>query len=306
MPRASVIIPCFNSRQWIRDAIESALAQTHADTEVIVVDDGSTDGSLDAIRSFGDRIRFTSGENRGACAARNTGIAMATGEYIQFLDADDLLHPDKISRSLEVLEKNQNALVFSLHEVVSLDSGVPAVQWSRRDECDDALLFMLRGDLPTPSPLHRTETLERIGGFDESLPCAQDRDLHLRLAMAGVTFIRIPEVMHTIRRRSGSIGTSDPLRVHRFRGKIAWATFQQLQQLNRLTDSYRIHCAAMCLHAARRLFVSDPEGAVELMDQAAKIHPTMGLSLVYSWKSRMLCRLLGPRLTEQILSRSRS
>jgi len=187
MTRVSIIIPCYNSEPWIGDAIRSALAQTHVGAEIIVVDDGYTDRSLEVIRSFGDQIRYHAGNNRGACAARNNGVAMARGEFIQFLDSDDLLHPDKIKRSLDVLNGRKNTPVFSWHEVTSLDPDEsPTVQWNRRDDCSDALLFMLRCDLPTPAPLHRKQILESVGGFDESLPCAQDRDFHLRLALAGL------------------------------------------------------------------------------------------------------------------------
>ena len=98
-PLTSVVIPCYNAEGYVGEAIESALNQTYRPVEVIVIDDGSTDGSLDVIRSFGDRIRYESGPNRGPSAARNRGVQLARGELIQFLDADDVLHPEK--RSLD-------------------------------------------------------------------------------------------------------------------------------------------------------------------------------------------------------------
>src|SRR6266487_4648219 len=90
-PLVSVLIPCFNAEKWVGQAISSALAQTWSNKEVLVVDDGSTDGSLEIIRSFGASIRFESGRNRGANVARNRLLELAKGEWLQYLDADDYL-----------------------------------------------------------------------------------------------------------------------------------------------------------------------------------------------------------------------
>ena len=95
-PLVSVLIPCHNNEAFVGEAIESALGQTYPNIEVIVVDDGSTDKSLNVIKSYGDRIKWKSGPNRGACAARNTSFFQSQGEFIQFLDADDLIAADKI------------------------------------------------------------------------------------------------------------------------------------------------------------------------------------------------------------------
>lgn len=97
----SILIPCFNAEPWIGECIESALAQTWPEKEVIVVDDGSTDGSLDIVRRFGDRIRWESGLNRGGNAARNRLFELARGEWLQYLDADDYLKPAKVQRQAE-------------------------------------------------------------------------------------------------------------------------------------------------------------------------------------------------------------
>src|SRR5580704_7721487 len=109
----SVVIPCFNAEATVADTIESALTQTWEDLEIIVIDDGSTDSSTNVLRSFGNRIRANFGPNRGASAARNTGTTLATGAYIQYLDADDLLAPEAIERRLAALNENGADVAYS-------------------------------------------------------------------------------------------------------------------------------------------------------------------------------------------------
>jgi len=101
--RVSVVIPCFNAASYVGQAIDSALAQSHGDVEVIVIDDGSTDGSSEVIASFGARIRSEQLPHGGAPRARNRGLALATGQAVTFLDADDLLAHDTIAASLVAL-----------------------------------------------------------------------------------------------------------------------------------------------------------------------------------------------------------
>jgi GT2 family glycosyltransferase len=104
MPLVSIIIPCYNAARWLAETLESALAQTWLEKEIILVDDGSTDGSLELVRGYESRgVRVLRQSNRGAAAARNAGLAAARGDYLQFLDADDLLAPDKIAVQMKRL-----------------------------------------------------------------------------------------------------------------------------------------------------------------------------------------------------------
>jgi glycosyltransferase involved in cell wall biosynthesis len=112
-PLVSVIIPCYNAESYVGDAIRSVLAQTYPNCEIIVVDDGSTDRSLEVVRGFEPSIKVIAGPNQGGCAARNKGLDAATGDYIQFLDADDMLSPDKIKNQIAVLANaSANTAVF--------------------------------------------------------------------------------------------------------------------------------------------------------------------------------------------------
>tara|TARA_R110002049_G_scaffold4601_1_gene31696 strand:- start:89286 stop:90332 length:1047 start_codon:yes stop_codon:yes gene_type:complete len=109
----SVIIPCYNAASTIGETIESVLAQSHTAVEIIVVDDGSTDNSLQVLAGYRDRIRLVSGPNRGGCAARNTGFDLSAGEYIQFLDADDLIHPEKLRIQIEQINERRDAAAMA-------------------------------------------------------------------------------------------------------------------------------------------------------------------------------------------------
>ncbi|HCD99918.1 MAG TPA: family 2 glycosyl transferase, partial [Armatimonadetes bacterium] len=104
--RASVIVPCFNASRTLAAAIDSALAQTHPDTEVVVVDDGSTDGSGEIAESYGERIVLVRQPNRGLSAARNAGVAASSGEFLTLLDADDVLLPECVARRVRMLQED--------------------------------------------------------------------------------------------------------------------------------------------------------------------------------------------------------
>ena len=103
----SVVIPAFDSEATIARAIESVLAQTYKDYEIIVVDDGSKDGTGDAVRAFGDKVNYIYQENAGVSVARNTALAAAKGEWIAFLDADDQWLPDKLEKQMQLLERKK-------------------------------------------------------------------------------------------------------------------------------------------------------------------------------------------------------
>ena len=110
----SIIIPAYNCQQWISQSIESALAQTWPNKEIIVVDDGSTDNTLSIAKRYESKsLKVVHQENRGAAAARNTGLKLAQGDYIQYLDADDLLAPDKIEYQIRLSEEESNVVLFS-------------------------------------------------------------------------------------------------------------------------------------------------------------------------------------------------
>jgi glycosyltransferase involved in cell wall biosynthesis len=193
--RVSVVVPCYNSRLHVGAAVDSALGQTWGDVEVIVVDDGSNDGSLDVLADYGDRIRLVCRSRGGAPAARNSGLAAASGEFIQFLDADDLLLSDAVKRRVEVFDEEIDA-VFGDLEFFDDGTGrtLRASDYTGWPG-NESLAELIRNNLYTETPLHRRSLLYEIGGFDEGLPCSQELNLNIRLFLAGARFVYLPGVV---------------------------------------------------------------------------------------------------------------
>ncbi len=212
VPLVSIVIPCYNAERWVAAAIDSALAQTHPSLEVVVVDDGSTDQSRQVLESFGQKIRWESGPNRGGCAARNRGLELAKGEWIQFLDADDMLTPTAVADKLAfaaTIEGIPCSAVASLDD--SRHATIP-IYW-RQDRYSFETLVAL-GAPQTAAPLHRRQDLERVGGFRPGLPCAQEYDLHLRLNLAtGRDFVSNRSIGVLIRPTPGSVSRKAGLRM---------------------------------------------------------------------------------------------
>jgi glycosyltransferase involved in cell wall biosynthesis len=199
----SIIIPCFNNEAFAIAAIESALAQSYPHREVIVIDDGSTDRSLELIRAFGDRLRWESIANQGAPTARNRGLELARGKYIKFLDADDILLPDCLDRQIQQAENfgtERKAIVYG--DAVRIDrSGnlLSSYPLQSRHPDADPIAHILAHCPLTSCPLHKREYLQAIGGFDPQLPRGQEHDLHLRLVLSGVEFVRDPHPVYQYR-----------------------------------------------------------------------------------------------------------
>lgn len=181
----SVVIPAYNAAAFLAEAVASALGQSRPPLEVIVIDDGSTDGSPAIARGVGSRVRVISQENRGAAAARNRGIEAASGEWIAFLDADDLWVPTKLEEQLAFLESHAEcAAVYAQMVNFSADRGTAGLP--QPDVVHSGWLFdrlLVENFVPLPSLVVSAEALRLVGGFDDSLATAEDTNLLLRLAL---------------------------------------------------------------------------------------------------------------------------
>jgi glycosyltransferase involved in cell wall biosynthesis len=185
MTTVSVVIPAYNARRFIEDAIRSALAQSYACHEIIVVDDGSTDDTVQVASAFPRIITLTK-PNGGASSARNFGVHAATGDLIAFLDADDVWHPDKIAAQVALLQQYPD---FDLARTDRTEvAALLQSPWNAHggslpphDLVEDFPSIFCNPYLATSTVMVRREAFERVGGFDESLPVAEDIDFYLRL-----------------------------------------------------------------------------------------------------------------------------
>ena len=197
--KASVIIPCYNNQQFVRDTIESVLNQTYEPTEIIVIDDGSTDGSLDVIRSFSDRITWRTGENQGACHARNWGAELASGDCLMFLDADDLISPDTIAALVNALDGGKKKLAACPWSTLKRgEEGwkKEATGLSRTSPRGDPVYGWLSGwYVPLCALMWSRPAYELTGGWDEQLHANQDGDLVLRALTSGASLTHTSEGM---------------------------------------------------------------------------------------------------------------
>jgi glycosyltransferase involved in cell wall biosynthesis len=180
----SVVIPSYNYARFIREAVDSALAQTVPPLEIIVVDDGSTDNTLEVMAAYASdaRVRYLRQENSGLSAARNAGIRAARGEFIALLDADDRWKPEKLSRQLDKFTEESVGLVYSGREVFD-DKGVQDLNPADESKCERALEWLTITTLFCPSSvIVRRRCFTERGGFDESLRKVEDREMWIRLA----------------------------------------------------------------------------------------------------------------------------
>ncbi len=224
-PQVSILIPCYNAERWIEQAITSALNQTYKNLEVIVVDDGSTDNSLEIIKSFGDfpsqcasgkRIYWEASINSGGNFTRNRLLELSNGEWLQYLDADDYLLPEKIAQQIKFLRHNPDTdivyspSIFQHHnyiveatlknreqdplaaqpQILNLEPSNTIIQEILPiPQPHDPWVLLARWYLPqTGSPLWRKQAIIDVGGWKEDQPCCQEHELYLRLLQAGKQF----------------------------------------------------------------------------------------------------------------------
>lgn len=197
-PFVSIVIPVYNGSDYLREAVDSALAQTYGNFEVLVVDDGSDDaGKTERIaRSYGDGIRYFRKENAGVASALNLGIREMRGEYFSWLSHDDVYLPRKVEREVAALEKcGRDAVVYSDYEVIDASSCHVEVFRAGRISAPQFRMLLIT-DIPVNgcTVLVPRRCFEQIGLFDERLKTAQDYDMWFRIARRH-PFVHVPEVL---------------------------------------------------------------------------------------------------------------
>jgi len=212
--RVSVVIPAYNAGSTIERTLSSALAQTSPAHEIIVIDDGSSDNTLEVLRPYENRVTVKSQSNAGASAARNHGCRLATGDFIAFLDADDLWHPQKLAIQQSTFDTISN-LVLSFTSNLTIReasahnfdmASIPIQQPPRVTLLDNFDRLFLSPYFGTPNVMMRREHFVRCGGFDESLSTAEDVDLWIR-ASYGHQVARINEKLCVVVLQENSLSS---------------------------------------------------------------------------------------------------
>jgi len=203
----SVIIPAYNGQEYIREAIESALAQTYRPIEILVIDDGSPISMREAVAGFGPEVRCLRQENGGTASARNLGWRSAQGEYIALLDQDDLWLPQKLALQVpRFAEDPRIGLVVAWMEVFDSKTGEP--RGTYRPPAEMTVHDMLGHELPpVQTMIFRRSALESIGGFDASLRGTDDWDVNIRLA-AEFRVVTVEEVLGRARMHDSQQGSN--------------------------------------------------------------------------------------------------
>ena len=218
----SVIIPCYNVGAYVSECIDSVLAQTYSPLEIICVDNNSTDGTLNILKNYkeryNDKLIILSEKNAGASFARNRGLAVAKGEWVQFLDADDLLLPDKINHQMQLVSQNNNIAFIAAACLKQTFGGKKNTFNVESLDTYKALFITKLGN--TCANLFNTKKVRDVGNWNETLKSSQETDLMFRL-MKNDFDVKIDSVPLTIirERESGQISQGNP--INRWRQYIA-------------------------------------------------------------------------------------
>jgi glycosyltransferase involved in cell wall biosynthesis len=186
LPEISVIIPTYNREAFITHAIESVLAQTYKDYEIIVIDDGSTDNTKEQVEAYGDQVRYIHQENRGPSAARNKGIQNANGKYIAFCDSDDRFFPEKLEKQMNYIQNHPECpFLYTWYYQVNHKGEIDQVRQPAHCQNREHLqycLFTRKFTIRTSTVLIQKSCFNKAGLFNERYWYSQDWDMWLRLA----------------------------------------------------------------------------------------------------------------------------
>jgi len=300
-PLVSILIPAYNSEEWISDTLRCAIAQTWEPKEIIVVDDGSTDRTLTIARQFeSDQLRVVTQKNQGAAATRNKAYSLCQGDYIQYLDADDLMRPDKIAKQMEALGSSLNKhtllsgswgkFMYRYHRTKFIPSelwcDLSPVEWLMRK-----MQFNIY--MQTASWLVSRELAKAAGPWDTTLLGDDDGEYFCRVLLAsdGVRFVPEARVYY---RSSGAsslsyIGNSDR------KMEAQWRSMElHIRYIRSLEDSARVRAA--CVTYLQNWLVFFYPHRSDLVQQAENMALSLGGTLhppTLSWKYSWIAALFG-------------
>jgi len=261
-PRVSVVIPAYNAEVYVRATLDSVLAQTFTDYEIIVVNDASTDSTPDILREYERDGRICVVEhdvNRGLAAARNSGIRRARGEFVTFVDADDLWRAEKLEYQMRVLQAHPEVNFVSNSSLWFRDGETPDFpplpEEPELRPVDWQSLVLGASPFSASNAIVRADCLREVGLFDERLRAAEDRDLWIRLARRFGT-VRLEGLVSAYRRHGGNM-SSDPDHMKRNMVIVLDKTFRRVAApfplRRRAYAQMHLDVAVTCYEARRRM-----------------------------------------------------
>jgi glycosyltransferase involved in cell wall biosynthesis len=308
-PLVSILIPAYNADEWIADTIRSAVAQTWQNKEIIIVDDGSTDHTLEVAQRFeSESVRVVRQENQGAAAARNRALSLSTGHYIQWLDADDLLAPDKIAQQMgagEAGETQKTLLSCSWGRFMYRPRRaqfIPTALWCDLSPAEFLLRKMGQNIfMQTATWLASRELTEAAGPWDTSLLSDDDGEYFSRLLLAsnGVRFVRNAKAYYRSvgNMRLSYVGRSDR------KLEAMWRSMQlHVRYLRSLEDSERVRAA--CVKYLQDSVIRYHPLRRDILEQMYEAARDLGGQLeapLLSWKYSWIKTLFGWDLAQRAL-----
>ncbi len=305
--QVSIIIPFFSAGRTLGATIESALAQHEVAPEIVAIDDGSTDNSLAIARSFDPGIRILAGPNQGVSAARNRGIAETAGDWLVFLDSDDLLLPGTLRKRLDRAEAaGADVVACDWQEIIDQDGKFDPGPTKSLDmtalAADPEIACATHVWASTAALMYRRTLVDRIGGFRDDLPVIQDARFLFDAAFSGARFAHSAHIGAQYRVLPMSLSRRDPARFWR----DVFANGKQIEALWRarggLTPKQRAALAAIYDNAGRGLIASGHAEYFEAIERERRLggrlplHPRLALPLARTIgleRTKLVLKLLG-------------
>ena len=201
LPLISCIVPVFNGERYLGEALDSILAQTYRPIEILVIDDGSTDGTVELVARYGDAIRYVRQNNQGAPTARNLGLSMARGGFVAFLDSDDLWHPEKLERQMARFEARPELDLCVTH---LQRFWIPELETERKRFENHRFAEVLPGYV-TQTLLARRNLFDSVGNFNTSRRVGDPMDWFLRAAELEAVMELLPDLLVYQRMHDGNL-----------------------------------------------------------------------------------------------------
>jgi len=319
-PLVSILIPAYNAQEWIADTLRSAIGQTYERTEIIVIDDGSTDQTLALARRFeSEGIRVITQRNQGASAARNKAFSLSKGDYIQWLDADDLLAPDKIERQLAALREIGSVRILlssswcHFQDRVHGTRFVPTSLWQDLSPVEWLLRKMGENlHMQTATWLTSRELAEAAGPFDTRLSFDDDGEYFCRVLLASEGTCFVPEAK-VFYRLSGQTGLSNVGVSVAKRNSLFSSMKLHLQYLRSLEDSDRSRkaCLAYLQYWYLAFYPECRDIVAELQNLASQLggrleEPRLHwkyrwIKPIFGWKVAKSAQLTAPQLKAALM-----